>query len=129
MKKFRDEITLISGTPPKLIKNILIDLNHIRNAISHGSKGGIVYFMGKGVRIRDFKSNGDLSFDRYLSFEELYDYYYLILIFLTEFELMAIMLSLHRIIRELNFKFNKRYKCSTCGHEDIVFVHPMREQI
>ena len=113
-------------TPPKLIKNVLILLNHIRNAISHGSKAGIVYFTGKGVRIRDFKSNGELSYEHYFSFEELYDSYYLLLILISEFEPMALMLSLHRVIRELNLKYNKKYKCSKCGHEGIVFVHPRR---
>jgi len=113
-------------TPPKLIKSILIVLNHIRNAISHGSRAGIVYFEGKGVRVKDFKSNGKLSFEHFFSFEELYDYYYLLLILLKEFELIALMLSLHRVIRELNIKYNKRFKCSKCGYENVVFVHPMR---
>jgi len=116
-------------TPPSLLRNILIVLNHIRNAISHGFKAGIVYFEGKGVRVKDFNSKGKLTFEHYYTFEELYDSYYMLLIFLMEFELMALMLSLHRAIRELNIKFNKRFICSICGHENVVFVHPERTNV
>ncbi len=116
-------------TPPKLLRKTLIVLNHIRNAISHSSKAGIVYFEKKGIRIRDFNRKGKLTFERFFTFEELYDSYYLLLILLMEFELMAIMLSLHRVIRELNFKYNKRLKCSICGHECVVFVHPARSNV
>jgi len=116
-------------TPPKLLRNILVVLNHIRNAISHSSKAGIVYFEEKGIRVRDFNRKGKLSFERFFTFEELYDYYYLLLILLMEFELMALMLSLHRDIRELNIKYNKRYKCSICGHEGVVFVYPERSNV
>ncbi len=116
-------------TPPKLLSEMLIVLNHIRNAISHGSKAGIVHFKEKGVRVKDFKRNGKLSFEHFFSFEELYDYYYLLLIFLMEFELIALMLSLHRVIRELNIKYNKRFKCSKCGYENVVFVYPNRTNV
>lgn len=116
-------------TPPELLRNLLIVLNHIRNAISHGSKAGIVYFEKKGVRVRDFKRNGKLTFERFFTFEVLYDYYYLLLILLMEFESMALMLSLHRVIRELNIKYNKKLKCSICGHESVVFVHPERTNV
>ena len=46
-----------------------------------------------------------------------------------EFELVALMLQLHRIIRELNFSYNKRFKCSICDNECIVFVHPKRTNV
>ena len=85
-------------TPPKPIKETLIVLIHIRNAITHAFKSGIVYFEKKGIRIRDYKPSGKKTFERYFIFEELYDYYYLILILLMEFELVALMLTLHRVI-------------------------------
>ncbi len=116
-------------TPPNLLRDILIVLIHIRNAISHGSKAGIVYFEKKGIRVRDFNSKEELSFEHFFTLEELYDYYYLLLILLSEFELMAIMLTLHRVIRELNFKYNKRFKCSKCGHENVVFFYPKRPNV
>ncbi|MFW9972604.1 MAG: hypothetical protein ACFFDF_20630 [Candidatus Odinarchaeota archaeon] len=116
-------------TPPKLIKKTLIVLSHIRNAISHGSTAGIVYFEKKGVRVRDFRGNGKLTFEHFFTFEEIYNYYYLLLILLMEFELVALMLSLHRIIRELNIKYNKKFKCSICGYESVVFVHPERTNV
>ncbi|HEC40412.1 hypothetical protein LCGC14_0697930 [marine sediment metagenome] len=116
-------------TPSNLLREMLILLNHIRNAISHGSRAGIVYIKKKGVRIRDFKANGKLTFERYFSFEELYDFYYLLLILIMEFELMALMLSLHRVIRELNINYNKRFICSKCGYESVVFVHPERTNV
>ena len=59
-----------------LLKDILIILNHIRNAISHSSNAGIVFIEGKGLRVRDFKSNGELSFEKIYSYQELYDFYY-----------------------------------------------------
>lgn len=116
-------------TPPELIKKVLIILNHIRNAISHGSKAGIVYFEGKGIRVRDFKRNGVLSFEYYFTFEELYDYYYILLILIMEFELLSLMLTLHRVIRELNIKYNKKFKCINCGNEKVVFVQPMKTNV
>ena len=104
-------------------------LNHLRNAISHSSKTGIVYFEKKGIRVRDSNSKGKLTYEHFFTFEKLYDYYYLLLILLMEFELMALMLSLHRVIRELNIKYNKKFKCSICGHESIVFVHPKKATV
>jgi len=41
-----------------------------------------------------------------------------------EFELVALMLSLHRSIREANFKYNKKLICPKCANESIIFVHP-----
>lgn len=113
-------------TPPNLLRNSLIVLNHLRNAISHSSNTGIVYFEKKGIRVRDSNSKGELTFKQFFTFEELYDYYYLLLILLMEFELIALMLSLHRVIRELNIKYNKKFECPICGHENVVFVHPER---
>jgi len=116
-------------TPPNLLRDILIILNHIRNAISHSSSAGIIFIEGIGLKIRDFRSSGELTFERIFTFEELYDYYYMLLILVMEFELMAIMLSLHRVIRELNFKYNKMFKCSSCGHEQVVFAFPGRVDV
>lgn len=116
-------------TPPKLLRNNLVVVNHLRNAISHGSNTGIVYFKEKGIRVRDSNSRGKLTFDHFFTFEELYDYYYLLLILLMEFELVALMLSLHRVIRELNIKYNKKLICSICGHESVVFVHPKKVNV
>ncbi len=116
-------------SPPLLLKNLLIGLIHIRNASSHGLKAGIIYIEGKGVKIKDYKRNGEISFERLFTFGQLYDYYYMLLILIMEFELMALMLSLHRVIRELNLKFNKKLKCSICGHESVVFVYPKRTNI
>ncbi|MFX1260232.1 MAG: hypothetical protein ACFFAN_20470 [Promethearchaeota archaeon] len=116
-------------TPPELLRQVLIVLNHIRNAISHGSKAGIVYIEGKGIRVRDFKRNGALSFEYYFTFEELYDYYYILLILIMEFELISLMLTLHRVIRELNIKYNKKFICPKCGIENVVFIHPNRTNV
>jgi len=116
-------------TPPKLLRNSLIVLIHLRNAISHSSTTGIVYFEKKGIRVRDSDSNGKLTFDQFFTFEELYDYYYLLLILLMEFELIALMLSINRVIRELNIEYNKKFKCPICGYVSVVFIHPERTNI
>ena len=116
-------------TPPKLVRNNLIILIHIRNAISHSSTSGIVHFEKKGIRVRDFDSKGNLTFEIFFTFEELYDYYYLLLILLMDFELMALMLSIHRVIRELNIEYNKKFKCPICGYVSVVFIHPERTNI
>lgn len=113
-------------TPPKLIKERLIVLNHIRNSISHASKAGVVYWKKRGVRIRDYNRNGKLTYEGFFTFEELYDYYYMLLILIMEFELVALILSLHRVIRELNIKYNKKFNCNNCGHESVVFIHPKK---
>jgi len=81
------------------------------------------------VRIRDFTSGGKKNFERVYTFEELYDYYYLLLILLGEFELVALMIALHRVIRELNFKHIKKLIFNFCGYESVVFVPPERNNV
>ena len=39
------------------------------------------------------------------------------------------MLALHRIIRDLNFKYNRKHVCKVCGNESVVFVYPERTSI
>jgi len=116
-------------TPPEKLKQILIDLVHIRNGISHASHGGIVPIENKGIRIRDYKPDGTMSFERFFTVEQLYNYHYMILLLLMEFELVALMLTLHRTIREANIKYKKRLICSKCGHESVVYVYPGRPDV
>lgn len=117
-------------TPPKILRDVLLTLNHIKNAISHSSKAGIIYiYKLHKVRVRDFTSGGKKTYEKIFTFEELYDCYYLLLVILMEFELVALMLTLHRVIRELNFKYNKKLVCKVCGYESLVFVPPERNNV
>ncbi len=116
-------------TPPELIRRVLILLTHIRNASSHGSKAGIVCINKNRIRIKDFNNKGELTFEKFFTFDSLYDCYYILLLLIMEFELVAIMISLHRVMRELNTKYNKRFICSQCGYENIVFIHPERTNV
>ena len=116
-------------SPPKLIEDIILTLVHIRNAISHSSKGGIVLVNNNKVRIRDYNKDGELKFDITTSIEMLWDYYYNILILISEFELLALLLAINRQIRELNEKYNKMVQCAVCGCKGIYFMHPMKNYI
>lgn len=117
-------------TPPELLRNVLLILNHIKNSISHSSKAGIVYFDElKKVRVRDFTSGSRKTFEEFYTFGELYEYFYLLMVLISEFELIALMLALHRVIRDSNFKYNRKHVCNVCGHESVVFIHPKRINI
>ena len=117
-------------TPPELIRKVLIILNHIRNSISHASKAGIIYNeKKKKVQIKDYSAGGKQSFKENFSFNELYEQYYLLLMLIMEFEIVATFLTLHRVMLDLNQKYNKRVICNVCGYESIVFAPPKRKNL
>lgn len=81
------------------------------------------------VRIRDYDSKGNLTFDATIPIDLLWDYYYTVIVLMGEFEVLSLLLALDRQIRKLNEKYNKEGTCPYCKYTGIYYVYPMKREI
>ncbi|MEJ2279594.1 MAG: hypothetical protein P8Y70_17915 [Candidatus Lokiarchaeota archaeon] len=110
-------------TPPDIVKNTLIELIHIRNAPSHKDTCGIIPVDDNNIRIRDRTHNGTLSYDKTFPKEDLWKFYYKLIILDRGIDIFALYLDLFFHLRKHNAKYVIILNCS-CGQLSKVYFPP-----
>ena len=115
-------------TPPDIVKNILIELIHVRNAPSHKDTCGIIPVDDNVVRIRDRKHDGTLSYDEIIPKEDLWKFFFKLITLDRGIDIFALYLDLYFILRKHDQKFVIILTCS-CGEVHKVYFPPHITQI
>ena len=115
-------------TPPNIVKDALIELIHVRNAPSHKDTCGIIPVDENNVRIRDRKHDGSLSYDKTIPKEDLWKFFYKLIVLDRGIDTFALYLDLY-------FKLRKHDQISviiltcSCGEVHKVYFPPHVTQV
>jgi len=115
-------------TLPDIVKDTLIELIHIRNAPAHKDTCGIIPVDENRVRIRDRKSDGTLTYDETILKEDLWKYFYKLIVLDEGLNLFALYLDLYFKLREHDQSFVIILNCS-CGEVSKVYFPQHISQI
>ena len=96
------------------MKDTLIELIHIRNAPSHKDTCGIIPIDENNVRIRDRKSDGTLSYDEIIPKEDLWKFFYKLIVLDRGLDVFALYIDLYFKLRKHDETFVIILNCS-CG--------------
>ncbi len=87
-------------TPPNFVRDTIIELIHVRNAPSHKDTCGIIPVNEKEVRIRDRKADGTLTYDKTIPKEDLWKFFYKLLVLDRGLTVFALYLDLYIKLRQ-----------------------------
>jgi len=94
-------------TPPDFIKDMIIELVHIRNACAHS---GITVLNENEVQIIDRHSNGEISFNETVQIKDLIIYFIRLFSLDKEFENLALLIYIIGWLNEINLKRTEKSK-------------------
>ena len=107
-------------TPSNIVKDTLLELIHVRNAPSHKDTCGIIPINDNEIRIRDRKSDGTISYDVTIPKEDLWKFFYNLIVLDRGIGVFALYLDLYRKLREDDQRSVIVLNCS-CGRVSKVY--------
>ena len=107
--------------PPELIDYILDSLIHIRNAIGHPDRVGIIIISKDMVKIIDSKSTGEVTYEKKYNMAGLWQVIYILTLFELGFETMALFIDIFKHAMLIERKCNLLFICD-CKHIEKYFI-------
>ncbi|MHA1251863.1 MAG: hypothetical protein ACTSRP_17875 [Candidatus Helarchaeota archaeon] len=108
-------------TPPNIVRETLIKLIHIRNAISHNEGGGISHIDEDIVVIIDKNRNGEITFKRTLKVEDLWKFYYELINLDRVLDLFALFIQVCIQLENEKENYVFIFSCS-CGNIAQIYI-------
>ena len=134
-KTYRNKLSVIfqlndsnDRTPPDNVKDTLLELIHIRNAPSHKDTCGIIPVSDNEVRIRDRKADGTLTYDKTVPKEDLWKFFYKLIVLDRGLDVFAIYLDLYEKLR-IHDKNSIVFIDCSCGIRFKIYFPPHASQI
>ncbi|MFW9973002.1 MAG: hypothetical protein ACFFDF_22645 [Candidatus Odinarchaeota archaeon] len=115
-------------TPPFLIEFTLIELIHIRNALSHIESGGFFNINEDLIKIIDRNSQGIITFERIVEVEDLWKFYYELINLDRTLDIFALFVQACLQLKIENENNVVIFNCS-CGNVSKTYISPETKNI
>jgi hypothetical protein len=108
-------------TPPKLPREALKVLIHVRNSCAHRN---MVVSENHIIRIRDFNQKNELTYENHRSIVQLNEFYHALIILDKIIDAIALAIMLKREVENLYKYYGRLIKCPDCGTVNYYCILP-----
>ena len=115
-------------TPSNLVEQTLIELIHVRNALSHIESGGIHEIDDSHIKIIDKDKLGKISFERIVELEDLWKFYYDLISIDRVLDMFALFLQVWEQVKRENDNNVVYFVCS-CGNTTKIYIPPHQKEL